>query len=478
MAAPTDVRVEAQSITSAILRWTYPGTAVIDVYRSTDGAAYTRITDNITNVAAGTVTYTDTTLSTGTKYWYKLSDDVGSTFSSVVTVWSHGCLTNSGGLETFILPRSSDEAVPSDTFNDLASRIESALGERVLNPEQCIACPDDGAVVIDCSEGCRDWVVIADQNINSVSIQWCEGGEGNIEFLLPPSVTREICGFPAGFGFSGDECSKAPLVSGPFGMSMNVGWGGASGAKADPSGTRSSRNVSSGVGRGGGGGAACTCVPTANGALTIKSCTPNNSLSCSSTKSLTLKVCGGRGPYTWSRTGTVSLKGANQATAGTSATGTTITVTPPTNSGSAVAGVAYKLYNKFVATTGGFCENWIANQEFSCADVAGSCATAADPGDLPATCNNGNIASINVLSCKGCSSVANPCTGTTQCNSVSPGSGCNGATCASLTAGGSLCDKRSAGMISGGCTPCGLETGSTVSVTDALGTVATVILTA
>jgi len=41
-----------------------------------------------------------------------------------------------------------------------------------------------------------------------------------------------------------------------------------------------------------------------------------------------------------------------------------------------------------------------------------------------------------------------------------------------------MCDTRSAGMISNGCAPCGLQSGSTVTVTDSLGAQATIIVRA
>ncbi len=66
MAAPTNVRVESNSQTTATLRWMYAGSAQIAVYRSTDGASYSEITTAGDRVAVGTTIYIDSTLAVGT----------------------------------------------------------------------------------------------------------------------------------------------------------------------------------------------------------------------------------------------------------------------------------------------------------------------------------------------------------------------------------------------------------------------------
>ena len=492
MAAPTDVRVEAQSITSTILRWTYAGSAGLGVYRSTDGISYSVITSPL--LPSSDTSYTDTGLAAATKYYYKLSDDVGMTFSSVVTVTTHTCLSAAGALATFSLPRlGGPEDLVVDPFNNLAERIESTLGGRLLTPNQCIACPSDGAIVIDCSNGCTDWVVIADEDINSISLQWCNGPPGNIEFIVPPNTSgRQICGWPAGFGFSGDECSKAPITTGASGTSISTGIGGASGrgSSSNPSSKRnynlfaigtsgsggssssgSGTTGSSSSGGSGSGGSDCTCVPAAGGALTIKSCNSNNSLKCSTTKSLKLLVCGGRGPYNWSRTGSVNLKGSGAI--GATATGTAITVTPPTNSGSAVAGTAYKEgYFKCSACGSGACTAVSANVQVlrNCDDTSSGCSTVSPCGtEGPASaatcgCGGGSVGQ------PGCGASPPTCTdcGVEVCSDYQAGN-----------VGGSahvVCDVRTAPMVAAGCNPCGLNEGATVSVTDAAGTVVTIIL--
>ena len=128
MAAPTDVRVEAESLTTTRIRWTYPGTSAISVYRSPDGVTYSEITDGSTRPAVGTTEYEDVGLTAATKYWYKLSDDLGSTFSSVVTVYTHACGVNSDGKGVEItLPREDEETVKANTFNDLVQLLSRGL---------------------------------------------------------------------------------------------------------------------------------------------------------------------------------------------------------------------------------------------------------------------------------------------------------------------------------------------------------------
>jgi hypothetical protein len=469
MAAPTNVRVYATSLSTAVLRWTYAGTSGISVYRSTDGAAYSVVTSTLLPTDTS---YTNTGLSTATKYWYKLSDDLGSTFSSVVTVYSHACLSNAGGDDTLVLPRTNGEA-PAGEFDDLAERIENALNGRVLAPSQCAVCPSDGRVVIDCSNGCSNFAIIADEDINSISIQWCGEGNNNIDVILPPNTSgRQVCGWPGGFGFSGDECFSAPVSSGSDGKTISVGSG--SGGRANPGTTSSRPGTNTGIGRGSGGagGASCACVTTGNGALTIKSCNANNSLNCSSTKSLKLIACGGRGPYAWSKTGSVVLSKTS---------GETTTVTPPANAGSGVAGVAYKKGLESVAcghtvgTAHGSCG--LTYTSFGCDDVSTGACTSISDGLLPQTfvfafdtvlggpCSCGEH-SGHAVTCSSGATVT--CTHTTSVATA----------CADSRSFGAVMDRRTAGMISNGCAPCALNEGATVSVTDSIGTVVTVILKA
>lgn len=462
MAAPTDVAVESNSISTAIIRWTYAGTSTIAVYRSTDGISYSEVTSAGSRVEVGTTEYSDTGLTAGTKYWYKLSDDAGSTFSSVVTVVVQECVPAAGRSDTFTLPRSYDANVGSDEFNNLAERVEALLHGRVLVPGDCIACVNDGALVIPCTESCKNWLVIVDEDINSVSLHYCDEGEGTIELIVPPGTTRKICGFPAGFGFLGDECREAPISGGSTGRTVGIPT--SPGGRGSPA-ARSRPGTSRGAGPGGGsGGAGCTCTTNGEGDLAIKSCNSNNSLKCSSTKSLQLKACGGVAPYTWTKTGTIQLSTTE---------GPATTVTPPTNTGSAVAGTAY--WHSFYECNG--CAG------SACNAVAGEVTVLRGCDDSSSGCTTTSFCTLPAASAMTCGCGAGS-PGQPGCGNTPQVCGsCGTGVCATRQAGNgegrysTVCDQRTAGMISDGCNPCGLAaSGATVTVTDAVGTQVTIVL--
>jgi len=460
MAAPTNVRVESTSISTTVLNWSYAGSANVSIWRSTDGASYTRFD----SVAAATLTYTDGALATGTKYWYKLSDDDGSTFSSVVTVYTQGCPT----------PSSADQGmgVPDDNLQELAQKVEQLFRDKVVDPKKCIICVTDGRIILDCSAGCKDFQVISDADINSITIQNCPD-DGDIDFIVPPNTTRKICGFPSGLGFTGDECFNAPFVTGPSGGTISVRRGGGTPASK----TRPGYGTG-GASGGGGGGSACTCVPGRNNQLVIKSCNANNSLKCNTTKSLRLLACGGQGPYTWTKTGSVTLTGPQAgATAGSTAEGSSVTVRPPTNSGSGVAGNAYTLYYLYCQHSGGgagVCSGALFNlfdwRKYGCDDVA---TTACTGNSVDGT----GCAVTPTSPCKGGNCQDNCSSGNCTSSSSFRGADTPCTQDANLSGGG-MCDTRTAGMISNGCNPCGLQAGATVTVTDALGTQVTIVLKA
>lgn len=472
MAAPTDVRVEAESLTTTRVRWTYPGAAAIAIYRSTDGSSYSEITSGA-RILIGTTEYEDVGLAYGTKYWYKLSDDGGSTFSSVVTVYTHACGTDANGKGTEItLPRETEEQVSAETFNSLATVVEQGLVKFVApDGRTCVACISGNALVIDCIdfEGCNSIEVAVDQDINSISLPNCADADISINFLVPPNVTRAIGGWPRGIGFTGDEGFRAPVAGGSAGRSINedirrgLNINSRSGKSKSSTGTEGTNQGGQSSNTG-----TCTCTPAADGGLRIVVCnldgTPNrgNSLGCAnSTKGARIIACGGRGPYTWSNTGSITKNAT---------TGQQIVVSPPTNSGSAVAGTAYWVDAWSCGTcSAGTCTAIaiIARGEYDCNDVWVS-ALVGDPTpcdrvtNCPSTPSPGTFSSC-------CSGNTVICDGSSPC--VDARSAPNGKSF-------QMCDKRSAPMISGGCNPCGLQAGSTVTVTDADGTQTTVIMRA
>lgn len=452
MAAPTSVRVESNSLTSNALNWVYGGTNAIQIWRALHGGAFAVIATTLTTTPV--LTYVDETAVAGTFYDYKLTDDGGSTFSSVVSVVTQTCpsttgsnqSTNSLGLPQFM----TDEDINAAQLQQMSQQVEAGFNTQVVNPQNCEACPVNGSVVIDCSDGCYNFSVTANQDINSISIIQCN--QGTVEFIIPPNVTRKICGWPAGFGFTGDECFNSPIVSGPKGRTASATMRNGS-AKAQSS------KAGYGAGSGGGGaaGGGCACVPTGAGALTIKSCTPNNSLNCRTTKVLTLLACGGKPPYSWSKVGSVVLS---------KATGNTTTVKPPTNTGPTVGGNAYFI------------------QVNTCGSCSGPnvCIGAGPPITAIYGCNDDLLQCVTTSgACGGLditNAAANSCCtgpgGANRCDSSGPYNNCPPPVDGSIS--NSMCDQRSAPMIASGCAPCGLSFGATVSVTDSVGVVTTIII--
>ena len=460
MAAPTSVRVEGQSMTTTVLRWEYAGTAIVEVYRSTDGSSYSLV-DSTT---AAALTYTDVGLDSGTKYYYKLSDDSGSTFSSVVSTYTHFCADQSVA-KTFALPRFDEgQEDPSYKLNELAERVERALGDQLLAPDVCYICPDDGAVVIDCTDGCNSFFIIADEDINSFTINRCGNSDPRIDIYVPPNTTRAICGFPPGYGFGGDECTEAPISGGSLGRTLSIGGsgaaggGGGAGGKAAPGKPKTGQSGGSG---GGGGGSGCECVPGRNNELTLKCCSSNCSMNCSSTKTITIKVCGGIGPYAFEHTGSVKFKTGNTSTADEvtiprGAQSNSVTVVPPANAGPSVSGTAYRLGENAQFFAFGNCEVVTCHWNMSCNDV--QLSTGGGNGCF--VCDSGGGV-VRTGDCRGTPGVCGdaPCTGCTTTylpGECDPSKGC-------------IQDIRTAQMISDGCAPCGLQAGSIITVTDAAG---------
>jgi len=475
MAAPTNVRVEAVSQTDAVLRWTYAGSSGLSIYRSTNGSSYSVLTQDIVPTATS---YTDATLDPGTKYWYKMSDDLGSTFSSAVTVWAHSCSAARGQLSPVVMPRVDQEVTP-ESFNELADRIEVGLNRFISpNGQTCTACISDGALVVDCIdyEGCASIDIVTDEDVNSISLPNCDDTTVELNFVIPPNTTVGIGGWPKGIGFTGDEAFSSPVSGGTSGSSIRerIVPGGIN-DNSNSGKSRPGTPGGSGEQRGAGGrssttGNGCTCTPGTNGELTIIVCNPNGSanptksLNCSAaTQGAQLMACGGRGPYTWSNTGSVSLSGTS---------GSSTRVAPPANAGSGTAGVAYI---KSLESVG--CGHVIGTihaiggteNSYGCNDALIQCGsllgggTAANFVFADAACSCGTHSGHAI-------------SGSGFFTTVSCGATVAAPDCAAVSAYGAVNDKRTAPMIAAGCVPCGLSDGNTVSVTDSLGTVTTVIM--
>jgi hypothetical protein len=183
-------------------------------------------------------------------------------------------------------------------------------------------------------------------------------------------------------------------------------------------------------------------------------------MTCGSTKALDIMICGGTGPYNISGSSGLGFKKSNGVAVGTTdpiEVGQKITITPPANSGSAVAGTAYvKWLYQCTSCVSGVCvvRDTIFHQDFKCSDAQDSanCYTAAD-GHSHCSPTSPSASAMTCHTSTAC---------LVQCTS-----------CASGALGGRIpvvCDDRTAGMITAGCNPCGVSTSNkTFTVTDAQG---------
>lgn len=281
----SNVRVEAHKNKSAMLRWSKSGTVQTDVkvYRSTDGSSFAAITSAM---LSSVLEYEDLfTLEDGTKYWYKLSQDDGSTFSDVVTVVSYRA--SSAGVarqQAIILP---DDAAA------LARRQEQAnitsFGFDTGDEVPCPICIVDGAIVLDCGE-CNTFRVLMTEDINSITIIGCDPCP-RVEFVIPAETERGICGWPVGCDRVGDECTDARIPGGPEGRTALTN--GLS-YKGYP------RNGGAGNGRSGtGGGDTGSCPCETVFPFHIQCCDDDCTLDCDVNTTVKLKACGGIAPYVW-----------------------------------------------------------------------------------------------------------------------------------------------------------------------------------
>ena len=212
------------------------------------------------------------------------------------------------------------------------------------------------------------------------------------------------------------------------------------------------------------------CSADSGGALNISSTGDGSSVSmdCRSGESLALFCCGGHAPYTWSSTGGIQLSASE---------GTSTVATPPVNTGSAVAGQAFKQsynYQQALGGEGGFCGCGFCEEFYGCNENL----ITSIGGNGRATCGGSPIP-VSFGNCVGAGVCAGSCSGgcTPNTNLGTPPTGC-GSGMPSF-AGTSYCDLRTAPMIAAGCNPCRIAVrGATVTVTDADGTQVTIALTA
>jgi YD repeat-containing protein len=185
-------------------------------------------------------------------------------------------------------------------------------------------------------------------------------------------------------------------------------------------------------------------------------CDGSCALSCSdASPSLTFTASGGKPPYNWSTTkGTITPSTADRSKA---------VLTPPSNSGGAVGGIAYRRFFSWDQTAT-FCgpTPFGGNTIYGCdGQIIGTQAVAGSPSDFPA-CNlvDAPLCLLNTdAACRN------------QDLSLRPAYSSNTAAgLACLGFGGADCDVRSQAMKDSGCAPCGITMiGVEVTVTDANG---------
>ena len=337
-----------------------------------------------------------------------------------------------------------------DLLNRLSERIESTLNRLVATNTPCIICPDAGCITLDFSD-CNNFEILVTEDITCMRMVG-EGAPGDIEFIIPPGATRFITGFPQEWFPEGNEGS-IPLVGGAdgktFGFRHSGSAGGpASGGSGKP-GIKKKKPVAGGVPTGGGGGAGgtCPCVPDKD-RLTLVVC---GKLNCGdASPKFEVKACGGfpGAGYSWDFTG----NGTGTITGGSLEK---FSLAPPANTGSAVAGTAYKKDGKADSS---FCfdsGSTFAVIEYGCDGLeeipCNQVAPNICPDTPPRVCAGGAFPGFSGDCPPAC----------TNC----------GGFCSCVEKLGRVCDVRTQTMIDNGCKPCTVEMSRVVvTVTDALGT--------
>ena len=321
MAAPTNFRVEAVANGTVRIRWTTSGTVNLGIYRSTDGSSYSLLATTL----MANEEYYDTGLTEQTRYWYKGSDDVGVTFTSAVDVTTY--VETLGGGRVNSTPLALVSPDEQSQYQELAQQIQALENKNTLAKTPCDICLVNGAIVLDCSKGCNWFRVIMDGDINSITVIGCEECPP-CDFIIPPGEEHSICGWPLGCEYTWDECFDAPLTGGLGGRTAKtngLSYGGygvpGGGAKPDTQ--------------------CCECPAVdrvgAGDYLRIACCETDGDCSMECGESFRIKACGGLAPYTWSKTGTVSLS----STSGACITVTSTETASGSGWGSGPAGAAW-----------------------------------------------------------------------------------------------------------------------------------------
>lgn len=202
-AAASNLIAESNSSSSVTLTWTdnSDNETGFKVQRALFGGVFS----TIDTTAANVVTYTDETVTAGTRYEYKIvatNADGDATASNTVNVVVQVCAEDVAQPNTITLDRFEGEGQQSDKLNASMQKIEELLARRDMGIQDCLICPSNGAVIIDCSKGCQHFTIAVTEDINSISIIGCDNAPLSIlEFVVPTGTTRKICGFPTGFGF-------------------------------------------------------------------------------------------------------------------------------------------------------------------------------------------------------------------------------------------------------------------------------------